>query len=71
MKVCDMIIDSRKGENVVFKSLAKAMGLATEKHPKPYNIGWIKKGVEINVIEVRQIPLSIEKHYQIRSFVMY
>lgn len=39
-KVCNVIIDSRCSENVVFKALVKALGLVIEPHPRPYKIGW-------------------------------
>lgn len=52
--------DSGSSENVVFKTL---VGLPTKKHPRPYKVGWIKKGLETCVIEVCKVPLSIGKHY--------
>lgn len=51
-----MIIDSGSSENVVSKALVKALSLETEKHPCPYKIRWIKKGVATKVQEVYTVP---------------
>lgn len=51
-KVYNVIIDSGSSENVVSKALVKALSLETEKHPCPYKIGWITKGVATKVHEV-------------------
>lgn len=47
-KICDLIVDSASGENVVFLGLVKTMNLSTLKHYNPYKVGWIKKGVEVS-----------------------
>ena len=63
-KVCDIIVDSGSTENIVSRSLIKALILATEKHPHPYRVGWIKKGTDTQVTEVCRISFSIGKFYQ-------
>ncbi|PON83156.1 Zinc finger, CCHC-type [Trema orientale] len=63
-KVCNVIIDSGSSENVVSKALVKTLNLKNEKHPSPYKIAWIKKGPEVQVLEVCKIPLSIGKYYK-------
>ena len=45
-KVCNVIVDSGSGENIVSGALVKALKLATEKHTSLYKIGWIKNGGE-------------------------
>ena len=44
--VCDLIIDSGSVENIASKSLVIKLGLKIEKHPSPYKICWIKKGMK-------------------------
>ncbi|XP_057509150.1 uncharacterized protein LOC130791839 [Actinidia eriantha] len=62
-RVCDLIIDSGSGENIASKSLVTRLGLKTEKHPDPYSISWIKKGVEVKVTDTCRIKFSIGKYY--------
>ena len=42
----DLIIDSGSVENIASKSLVIKLGLKIEKHPSPYKICWIKKGMK-------------------------
>ena len=44
--VFELIIDSGRTKNVVSRAIVKELSLPTEKHPHPYMVGWIKKGVE-------------------------
>ena len=59
-----MIIDYDNSENVVSKALVKTLNLKIEKHPSWYKIAWIKKGQEVQVLEVCKVPLSIRKYYK-------
>lgn len=51
-------------EIVVSMTLMNAMGLSTQKHPKPYKKGCIKKGCYTTVTRIFTIPLSLRKYYQ-------
>ena len=62
-RVCDIIIDSGSSENIVSKVMVTKLGLQTRKHPAPYKIGWIKRGIEVKVTEVCHIKFSIGKNY--------
>lgn len=57
-------MNSGSSKNVVSKKLGNAMGLANVKHPNPYRVGWIKRGVEFTMIEKCLVPLSIRRYYQ-------
>lgn len=58
-----MIIDSGSFENVVSKALVKTLSLEMKKHPCPYKIEWIKKGVATKVQEVCMVSFFIRKYY--------
>ncbi|GJS31648.1 RNA-directed DNA polymerase [Tanacetum coccineum] len=62
-KICSIIIDGGNCENLVSKALVKAFKLPTEPHPRPYQIGRIKKGLALKVTEICKVPLAIGKHY--------
>ena len=62
-RVCDLIIDSGSVKNITSKSLVTKLGLKIEKHPAPYKIGWIKKGMETLVTQQCRVTFSIGKCY--------
>lgn len=48
-------------ENVVSSAIVNTLKLPTTKHPKPYKIDWLHKGIGIVITE--KLTFSIEKHY--------
>ncbi|PKU81321.1 RNA-directed DNA polymerase [Dendrobium catenatum] len=62
-KVCDLLVDNGCTENVVSKAVVHALQLKTTKHPQPYKISWVKKGMEISVTETCRVRFSIGKNY--------
>ncbi|XP_020696713.1 uncharacterized protein LOC110109849 [Dendrobium catenatum] len=62
-KVCDILVDSGYTENVISKAAVQALQLKTVPNLHPYKVSWVKKGVEIAVIESCCVPFSIGKNY--------
>nr|GEV63410.1 Asp_protease_2 domain-containing protein [Tanacetum cinerariifolium] len=62
-KICSIVIDGESCKNLLSKALVKAFKLPTEPHHSPDQIGWIKKGPTLKVIEICKVPLAIGKHY--------
>ncbi|KAI0499806.1 hypothetical protein KFK09_018014 [Dendrobium nobile] len=62
-KVCDLLIDSGCTENVISHAVVLALKLKMTKHPQPYKISWVKKGMEITVTVRCRVQFSIGKHY--------
>ena len=58
-----MIIDSGNVENIASKCLVTKLGMKTEKHPSPYKIGWIKKGMETLVTQQCRVTFFMGKCY--------
>ena len=58
-KVCRLVINSGSCENVVSEEVVQKLGLATEKHPNPYKLSWLKKGNEVTVSKRCLVSFSI------------
>ena len=63
-KVCKLVIDSCSCENLISQNLVSHLKLETQDHPNPYNIGWIKKGVNMRITKQCNLPLSLGKYYR-------
>ncbi|KAL6346066.1 hypothetical protein AAG906_025346 [Vitis piasezkii] len=62
--VQQLFLTPKNSENIVSKVLMKVLNLKIEKHPPRYKITWIKKGPEVQLLEVCKVPLSIGKYYK-------
>ena len=62
-RVCWMIIDGGSFENVVSQEAVDKLKLATQDHPYPYKLYWLKKGNEVKVTKHCLVPFSIQKKY--------
>ena len=63
-KVCRLVIDSGSCENVVSEEAVQKLGLATEKHPNPYKLSWLKRGNEVTVSKRCLVSFSIGLKYK-------
>ena len=45
------IVDSGSQKNLISAEVTKQLGLSTTPHPQPYNIGWIRQGRDLRVIQ--------------------
>ena len=62
-RVCELLIDSRCTENVIFRAVVKVLNLKTTKHPQPYKISWVRRGSKIVVSEMCRVAFSIDTSY--------
>jgi len=62
-KVCKMIIDNGSCENVVSDEAVQKLQLKTERHPKPYKLSWLSKGIEVKVDRRCLVSFSVGKKY--------
>lgn len=65
-KVCRPVIDYESCENVVAEEAVQKLGLATERHPHPYKLSWLKKGTEsllvLNIKIMHGVTLLLWMH---------
>lgn len=62
-QVCKVLVDSGCTENIISSGVIKALKLNTIKHLEPYNISWVRKGIDILVTEMCNVTLSIENNF--------
>jgi hypothetical protein len=54
------IVDSRSQKNIISAEIVKQLGLSTTPHPQPYNIGWLRQGQDLCVIQQCQLSYGIQ-----------
>ena len=67
-RVCSFIIDSGSCRNVIAEDAVEKLGLVREQHPAPYNLGWLKEGVEMRISHRALVPFSIGPYYRDRTY---
>ena len=63
-KVCLVIVDSGSFENCVSMKMVQKLDLKMIPHPKPYNLCWLQKGIDIKVKHRCLVSFTIGKHYK-------
>lgn len=59
-----VVIGSSNCENIGFEEAIKKLGLATERHPYPYKLSWLKKVNEVTVFKRCLVSFSIRSKYK-------
>ena len=47
-RVCKVIVDSGRIDNLVSIEMVEKLDLETIEHPSPYRISWLQKGHQVN-----------------------
>ena len=63
-RICNLVIDGGRCENVVSEEVADKLGLKTVNHPHPYKLTRLKKGNDIRVSKGCMVSFSIRKKFQ-------
>ncbi|CAL9224320.1 unnamed protein product, partial [Arabidopsis halleri] len=66
--VCSFIIDSGSSRNVIAEEAVRKLCLPVEKHPTPYNLGWLSDVVNMRVTHRSMVPFSIGPYYKDRMY---
>ncbi|KAF8106014.1 hypothetical protein N665_0148s0002 [Sinapis alba] len=63
-RICSFVIDSGSCRNVVSEKAVEKLGITREKHPAPYNLGWLNDTASIRITQRAIVPFSIGLHYK-------
>jgi hypothetical protein len=58
-KVCKVIIDSGRTDNLVSTEMVEKMELKKTTHPNPYKVSWLQKGHQVMVSQQWQVEFKI------------
>ena len=58
-KVCKMIIDSGRTDNLVSIEMVEKLELETTAHPSPYKVSWLQKGHHVMVSQQCKVEFKI------------
>lgn len=53
------LVDTDSQSNLIYEAVVKKLGLETYEHPHPHPLGWVKKGVEIQVTRICKVNFGI------------
>uniref|UniRef100_A0A0D3AQN9 CCHC-type domain-containing protein n=1 Tax=Brassica oleracea var. oleracea TaxID=109376 RepID=A0A0D3AQN9_BRAOL len=67
-RICCFVIDSGSCRNVVSEEAITKLGITREKHPSPYNLGWLNDTATIRITERAIVPFSVGLHYKDRMY---
>ena len=67
-RVCTFIVDSGSCRNVISDEAVTKLGLAREKHPSPYTLGWLNDSATVRISERALVFFSIGPHYKDRIY---
>jgi hypothetical protein len=58
-KVCKVIIDSGRIDNLVSTEMVEKLELETTAHPKPYKVSWLQKGHQVIITKQCLVEFNI------------
>jgi hypothetical protein len=58
-RVCKVIIDSGRTDNLVSTKMVEKMELKMNAHPNPYKVSWLQKGHQVMVSQQCQVEFKI------------
>lgn len=67
-RVCSFVINSGSCRNVISEEAVDKLGIKGEKHPSPYNLGWLNNTATIRITQRAIVPFSIGPHYRDRMY---
>ena len=67
-KVCRLVIDFGRCENVVSEKAIQKLGLAIEKYPNHYKLSWLEKDNEVTVSKRCLISFFIGMKYKNKAW---
>lgn len=60
-KVCNLILDGGRTNNIISKEALEKLKPPSEKHPNPYSISWFQKGNEVPVTSPCLVKFTMGK----------
>lgn len=58
-KCCNVVIDSRSTNNLVFIEMVEKLGLEKMVHPTPYKVSWLHKDRQVLVSQQCKVKFQI------------